>query len=304
MRNLQAIVSCSLCLGIALFSRSEASRLKGRHMYPIAEDQAEASEAADEGLVADKDKAASQPYSVESTDGVQNTYSHGLDDHHIEPVSESDDVLLAPESVPEGIGSEVEKIEQVKADEEAQTPAPNEQTAEYTATEDGKAAASGAVATPGPEEEEAVPEGGAPEAAAPEAASAPTAKGVNIVNNNCCGSFRQISHSNRNAGWHSHEEGRFVQEDGDDVEDEAEGSEDEEEEREADIDDAEEQYIEKKEEVAAKNPKALAKPLSREEARKMLMTYGESLESVVNSIVSTHSGVRDVLGTESRKGKK
>ncbi|ESS36372.1 hypothetical protein TGVAND_269170 [Toxoplasma gondii VAND] len=295
MRNLRPTVCVLLCLSIVFSPRSEASRLKGKHTYPIAEDQAEASEASDEGLVADKDRAAAQPYSVESMDGVQNTYSHGLDDHHIEPVSGDDDMLLAPESLPEGMGAEVEKIEQVKADEEAETPAPNERTAEYNATDEEKAAAVETVALPGPDE-------AAPEAAAPDAASPSAGNGVNIVNN-CCGSFRQLSHSNGKIGLHLQAKGRFAQEDGDDAEDEAEGSEDEEEEREADIDDAEEEYLERKQEVAENNPREMKKPLSPEEGRKMLMTYVESLESVVNSIVSTHSGVRDMLGTESRKEK-
>ncbi|PFH35587.1 hypothetical protein BESB_052380 [Besnoitia besnoiti] len=148
MGNLMTVVCLLLCLGTTVFPLSEASRLTGRAAYPIEEDQAEATEAADEGLVAGKDKAASHPYDVEST-----------------------------------------------------------------------------------------------------------------------------------------------------------GSEDEEEAREADIDEAEEQYLEKKEEVAGKSSKKLRKPLSPEEARKMLKTYGESLESVINSVVSAHAGVRDLLGTESRKGK-
>ncbi|CBZ53941.1 conserved hypothetical protein [Neospora caninum Liverpool] len=166
--------------------------------------QAEASEAADEGLVADK------------------------------------------ESVPEGIGSEVEKIEQVKADEEAQTPAPNEQTAEYTATEDGKAAASGAVATPGPEEEEAVPEGGAPEAAAPEAASAPTDKSA-IATGMPDGILMKKEDLSKKMETTLKTKLRFVRRQmrtrAHPTDMLKQGSEDEEEEREADIDDAEEQYI-------------------------------------------------------------
>lgn len=81
-----------------------------------------------------------------------------MDDHHIEPESAGADDLVAPEALPQGLGAEVEKIEQVKAgecnlqpgptalseecttsDEEAETPGANEVTENYTPTEEDKA---------------------------------------------------------------------------------------------------------------------------------------------------------------------
>merc|ERR1712048_853632 len=372
MRNtlFLAVFASLLTSGYAAPQKKTSSFVK----YPRSEDEETQRNAINEGMGGSRGSSAA--YATDSTDGEEQAESHSLRNKHIESISEGDEDLEAPESQPEGgLGSEIEKEEQLIADEEATNPSGAETSGSYAATREQSDEA---------EEQMSPPTTAAPiqipQVTVDQGGSEVSDDGKNVeIHNNNCGGCLSSKKTKLVAGNPSHvqelkeavnelydrarkvnltsetpqmqsmgdvekalgvlegrmnnDEGaastseasstsesaeipteefrqihkkknfslsrklrphRFAQQDDEDEE--------EEEEREEALDEAEEELEDKKkedaeEEAAEEKPKKL----SLGEAKQKLLSSGQLLERIIGSIVSSNSGIPDLLGTQARQ---